>query len=260
LTQRQGQARRADSWNYLRVWSAGHPVHAGYLLASTDRLHVINGITQIWSRAARWTYSASTLLADAYPGRHVLGLGFGGKAQPGVSPLAVMTGYLGELDALEASGPVPRATVRRILAAYGPKMLELARNRSAGALTYKVNTEHTAHARQILGPDAFLAVEHAVLFQTDPDLARATARQHLADYLGSHYIRRLGYTDDDLAHGGSDRFVDDLVFWGDPDTIVKKLHAHVEAGADHVAVQVIGIEPGQSASPAWRVLGDALLS
>ncbi len=236
--------------------------HAGYLLASTSQLHVVNGITQIWSREAKWTHSASTLLADAYPGRHVLGLGFGGP-KPGTTPLAAMTGYLDELDALAAASPVPPAPVRRILAAYGPKMLELARDRSAGALTYKVNTEHTAQAREILGPDRFLAVEHAVLFQTDADLARATAREHLATYLGAQYniakFRRLGYTDDDLADGGSDRFVDDLVFWGDPDSIAKKLHAHLEAGADHVAIQVIGIEPGRSALPYWRILGDALL-
>lgn len=237
--------------------------HAGYLLSCTQRIHVVNAIAQIWSRPAQAAYGASLLLADAYPDRHVLGLGFGGKPRAGIKPLAAMTEYLDELDALAAASPVPRAPIRRILAAYGPKMLELARDRAAGALTYHVNTAHTAHARQILGPDGFLGVEHAVLFETDPDRARATAREHLRPYLNSPYniakFRRLGYADEEITGGGSDRLVDDLVFWGEPDTVVTKLRGHLAAGADHVAVQVIGIEPGGSALPYWRLLGDALL-
>ncbi|MEV5439201.1 TIGR03620 family F420-dependent LLM class oxidoreductase [Streptomyces sp. NPDC052682] len=238
---------------------------AGYLLAGTERLHVVNGIAQIWSRQARWTHGAAALLADAYPGRHVLGLGFGGRPRPGVKPLAAMAAYLDELDALESSpdSPAPKAPIRRILAAYGPKMLELARDRAAGAQTYHVNVAHTAQARQALGPDAFLAVEHAVLFEYDPVTARAIAREHLHPYLTTPYniakFRRLGYTEEDIADGGSDRLVDDLVFWGDLEGIVERLRGHVAAGADHVAVQVIGIRPGESAVPHWRRLGEALL-
>jgi hypothetical protein len=110
---------------------------------------------------------------------------------------------------------------------------------------------------------AAMGVEHAVLFESDPDKARTIARQHLDTYLNSTYnvakFRRLGYSESDIADGGSDRLVDDFVFWGDLDSIVEKLHAHVEAGADHVGVQVIGIEPGQSAMPYWRMLADALV-
>ncbi|MGW0210846.1 TIGR03620 family F420-dependent LLM class oxidoreductase [Streptomyces sp. NPDC003233] len=237
--------------------------HAGFLLASTRRLGVVNGIARIWSREATWAHGAALLLADAYPGRHVLGLGFGGQPRPGVKPLAAMAGYLDELDALQTPNPRPAQPVRRLLAAYGPKMLELARERAEGAQTYHVNTVHTAQAREILGPDTFLAVEHAVLFETDRNRARALAREHLRGYLETPYniakFRRLGYTDDDLSGGGSDRFVDDLVFWGDPETVVRKVHGHVEAGADHVAVQVIGVAPGESALPQWRLLADALL-
>jgi probable F420-dependent oxidoreductase len=237
--------------------------HAGYLLSCTRQMHVINGIAQIWSREARSTYGASLLLADAYPNRHVLGLGFGGSDRPGTTPMAAMTKYLDELDALETPNPEPRAPIHRILAAYGPRMLELARDRSAGAHTYHVNAAHTAQAREILGPHAFLGVEHAVLFEPDPHKARAIAREHLHVYLTTKYniakFRRLGYSEEEIANGGSDRIVDDLVFWGDLDTIVEKLHGHVEAGADHVGVQVIGIEPGRSAMPYWRMLGDALL-
>ena len=237
--------------------------HAGYLLSSTRRLRVVNAIAQIWSRQARYAYGAALLLADAYPGRHVLGLGFGGVPQPGITPLAAMAGYLDEMDGIETPNPRPKTPIRRILAAYGPKMLELARDRAAGALTYHVTVAHTARAREILGPGAFLGVEHAVLFERDPDRARAVAREHLHRYLTSPYniakFRRLGYPDEEIANGGSDRLVDDLVFWGDPDTVVAKLRGHVEAGADHVAVQVIGVEPGRSAMPQWRILGDALL-
>jgi probable F420-dependent oxidoreductase len=236
--------------------------HAGYLLSCTEHMRIINGIAQIWSRGARWAYGAALLLADAYPDRHVLGLGFGGGQGAGTKPLAAMNAYLDEMDALQTPNPLPRVPMRRIMAAYGPKMLELARQRTAGAQTYHVNVAHTAQAREILGPDAFLGVEHAVLFESDPDKARAIAREHLHIYLNSPYniakFRRLGYSEEEIA-GGGDRIVDDLVFWGDLDTIVEKLHAHVEAGADHVAVQVIGIEPGESATPYWRMLSEALL-
>ncbi|MGQ4386562.1 TIGR03620 family F420-dependent LLM class oxidoreductase [Streptomyces sp. SAS_270] len=236
--------------------------HAGYLLSCTDQMRVINGIAQIWSRGAQWAHGAGLLLADAYPDRHVLGLGFSGGQGPGIKPLAAMSAYLDEMDALRTPNPLPKAPMRRIMAAYGPKMLELAGRRTAGAQTYHVNVAHTAQAREILGPDAFLGVEHAVLFESDPGRARAIAREHLHTYLNSPYniakFRRLGYSEEEIA-GAGDRIVDDLVFWGDLDTIVEKLRAHVEAGADHVAVQVIGIGPGESAMPYWRMLGEALL-
>lgn len=237
--------------------------HAGYLLSCTERMNVINGIAQIWSRGAFWTHGASVLLADAYPGRYVLGLGFGGSERQGTTPMAAMTAYLDELDAVTSPNPAPKVTAPRILAAYGPRMLALARDRSAGAHCYKVNVAHTAQSREILGPDAFLGVEHAVLFETDPAKARAVAREHLAAYLAGQYnvakFRRLGYSEQDLSDGGGDRFIDDFVFWGDLDTIAGKLQAHVQAGADHVGIQVIGIKPGQTAMPYWRMLAEAVL-
>jgi probable F420-dependent oxidoreductase len=228
---------------------------AGFLLASTERLHVMNGIAQITAREARAAHGAGALLAEAYPDRYTLGLGLG-QGRPGTKPLAAMTAYLDELDSFDKPA-------RRVLAAYGPKMLALARDRAVGAHTYHVTVAHTAQAREVLGQHAFLGVEQAVLLESDPDKARAIARAHLHTYLTTPFniakFRRLGYTDDDITGGGSDRIVDDLVFWGDLDSVVARLHGHLEAGADHVAVQVIGIEPGQSAMPKWRQLGDALL-
>jgi probable F420-dependent oxidoreductase len=236
--------------------------HAGFLLASTENLHVINGIAQIHDRGARSTAGAARLLADAYPDRHVLGLGVG-PARPGVKPLTAMAEYLGELDALDSPNPAPAGPMRRVLAAYGPKMLALARDRTDGAHAYLVNLAHTAQAREILGPQAFLGVEHAVVLDTDPATARATARGHLHRYLHSTHnlakFRRLGYTEADLADGGSDRLVDDLVFWGDLDSVVQRLRAQLDAGADHVGIQVIGTEPGRSAMPHWRRFAEALL-
>lgn len=249
--------------------------HAGFLLSVTERMHVVNGIAKIFKRPSRSTFGAARLLADAYPDRHVLGLGFGGglrdtagvaapDPRSGLTPMQAMVAYLDELDALEAEvlTPAPQAPVRRVLAAYGPKMLQLARDRSLGAHTYKVNVPHTVQAREILGPEPFLAVEQAVLFEADPDRARAIAREHLDVYLTSGFnpakFRRLGYAQDEIDHGGSDRIVDDLVAWGDDDAIVERLQAQVDAGADHVAIQVIGTEPGPPALQAWRRLAAAV--
>jgi probable F420-dependent oxidoreductase len=154
--------------------------------------------------------------------------------------------------------------VRRVLAAYGPKMLELARDRADGAHTYHVTVGHTAQAREVLGAKPFLGVEQAVLFETDADVARSIAREHLHMYFTQKYniakFLRLGYTEDDIDGGrGSDRLVDDLVIWGDLDTIADKLHGHLDAGADHVAIQVLAPELGRSTMPRWRQLADALL-
>jgi probable F420-dependent oxidoreductase len=127
-----------------------------------------------------------------------------------------------------------------------------------------VTVGHTAQAREVLGDGPFLGVEHPVLFESDPDKAREIAREHLHPYFTQKYniakFLRLGYTEADIDGGrGSDRLVDDLVFWGDLDTIVRKLHDHLDAGADHVAIQVLGVEPGRSAMPQWRQLAEALL-
>ncbi|GAA4955275.1 putative F420-dependent oxidoreductase [Nonomuraea thailandensis] len=236
--------------------------HAGFLLSCTERIKVVNGIAQIWSREPRWAQSAATLLADAYPGRHLLGLGFGGEKRSEVKPLRAMGGYLDAMDAAAGAVPAPRGRMRRLLAAYGPKMLELARDRADGAHTYHVTVRHTQQARRTLGEGPFLGVEQAVLFESDPGRARELAREHLRPYFTTPYniakFLRLGYTEADIDGGrGSDRLVDDLVVWGDLDTIARRLHDHLDAGADHVGIQVL--EPGGSAMPHWRRLAGALL-
>jgi|GEM_PF-2310179 len=158
------------------------------------------------------------------------------------------------------SSDSPQISTKEILP---QEMLQLAAERSAGAHTYKVTAQHTADARQLLGPEALLAVEHAVVLETDPQKARRIARVHLETYLRlpAHLakFRRLGFTDDDFAAGGSNRLVDALVAWGHMDDVLAKLHAHFEAGADHVCIQVLGSEPGASLIQAWRIIAKAML-
>ncbi len=168
--------RELEELGWPAVWipeSEGREAltHAGFLLAATERLTVVNGIAQIWSREPAWTRGGALLLADAYPDRHLLGLGFG-AGKPGAKPLRAMNDYLDAMDTAPDVNPGPPAPIRRLLAAYGPKMLALARDRSAGAHTYHVPPEHTAQAREILGEGPFLGVEHAVLFETDAAKAR----------------------------------------------------------------------------------------
>jgi probable F420-dependent oxidoreductase len=150
---------------------------------------------------------------------------------------------------------------RRILAALGPKMLELARDRSAGAHPYNVTPEHTAIAREVLGPDAIVATELAVALTTDAYVARAAGRQHLSIYLDlpnyTNNLRRLGFGDDDFADGGSDRLIDALVAWGDEATIAERVREHRHAGADHVCIQVVN-EGAGAPLEQWKALAPAL--
>jgi probable F420-dependent oxidoreductase len=166
------------------------------------------------------------------------------------------------LDGLDAATP-PLRRERRALAALGPKMLELARDRTAGVHPYLVTPEHTAIAREAVGPDALVAPEQALVLETDPTAARQLARQHLSGYLRlpncANNWRRLGFTDDDIDGGGSDRLVDALVAWGDDEALAARVQAHREAGADHVCVQVIGPDPRALTIDGWRRVAPALV-
>jgi probable F420-dependent oxidoreductase len=181
-------------------------------------------------------------LEDEHPGRFLLGVGIGHRERTAAytSPYETIVGYLDELD----DAKVP--TERRALAALGPKVLQLSGRRTAGALPYLTTPEHTREARRVLGGGVLLAPEQMVVLETDPDIARATARDGLASYLQlSNYLanfRRLGFTDDDFADGGSDRLVDALVLHGSAVEVAAGLKAHVDAGADHVAIQQLGKE------------------
>jgi probable F420-dependent oxidoreductase len=227
------------------------------LLEGTSRMVVATGIVSIWKHPPAESAAAYHALSVTHPGRFLLGLGVShafladGQYR---RPLTKMREYLDALDA--ADPPVPVAG--RVLAALGPRMLELARDRAAGAHPYLVTPEHTRLARETLGPDRLLATEQAVVLEPDPERARALARQHLTIYLQApNYTNswlRLGFTEDDFAGGGSDRLVDALVAWGDAGTIRERVARHHDAGADHVCVQIV---TGERRAPLeeWRALG-----
>ena len=206
-------------------------------------------------------------LADAYPGRFVLGIGV--SHAPSVAtrgheyarPIATMRDYLDAMDAASYRAPEPAEEAPRVLAALGPKMLELAAERTRGAHPYFTPPEHTAMARETMGAGAWLAPEQAFVLDTDPESARAKARDHMGYYLALDNYRRnlerLGYGADDFEGGGSDRLVDAIVAWGDVDAVRDRVKAHLEGGADHVCVQAIGDDPLdelRQVAPALREL------
>lgn len=265
----RASAAALEELGYRALWVpelAGREAfsQAALLLAATRRMVIVSAIARIVERSARAMVGAQRALAEAYPGRYLLGLGYGGRRDDGVSPVVAMRAYLDEMDSATIIPPAPSPPPARLLAAYGPAMVRLAAERSAGVHTYKVTTEHTAEARAILGLESFLAPEHAVVLETAPTRARQIARAHLETYLRSPFnlakFRRLGYADEDFAAGGSDRLVDALIAWGDLATVVAKLQEHFAAGADHVGVQVLGVEPGATALSRWRLLAEALLA
>lgn len=245
-------------------------VHASLLLGGTQRVVVGTGIAQIWGRDPLSMNAGWKTVSEAYPGRFVLGLGVshqpmveGLRGRTYEKPLSTMRAYLDGMDGAMYAGAEPAEPPRRVLAALGPNMLALAAERTDGAHPYNVPPEHTARAREILGPDKLLAPEQAVLLETDPAEARRIGRAHLAIYRDlpnyMNNLRRFGITDDDLAGDGSDRLVDMLVAWGDTDRIRARVQAHHDAGADHVAVQVL--KPRRTEVPLddWRELAPALL-
>ena len=181
--------------------------------------------------------------------------------EPGTykKPIEKMSEYLDGLDA----APTPLAVEDRVIAALGPKMLELARTRSAGTHPYLVTPELTKAARAGVGPERLVASEQGVVLETDPAKAREIARLHLKTYLGlpnyTNNWKRQGFTDDDIADGGSDRLVDALVVWGDEATIAARLQEQRDAGADHVCIQVLTEDPRAFPTEQWRALAPAVI-
>ncbi|MGW3770024.1 LLM class F420-dependent oxidoreductase [Actinomadura verrucosospora] len=254
-------ARDVEELGYGTVWIGGSPTDpdiAGRLLAATGRIVVATGIVNMWSTPAEEAAAAYHRLNDAHGGRFLLGAGIGHRERnEGYrSPYETIVDYLDRLDA----GNVP--VEGRVLAALGPRVLRLAAERAAGAHPYLTTPEHTRSAREILGAGPLLAPEQKVVLDPDPVRARAIARETLARYLAlRNYVasfERLGFTADDFAGGGSDALVDALVAHGDAAAVAARLEAHLEAGADNVAVQVL-TEPGGDPRPALRSIAEALL-
>ena len=235
-----------EALGFGTLWSSGGferglSPHFEQLLAATGRLHVASGIVSIWAAAPDEVGPAVAALETTYPGRFVLGVGasHAAIAPDYARPYSRMVAFLDALDALDQ----PVLPQRRILAALGPRMLELAAARAAGAHPYFVPVEHTAWARGILGSGPLLAPEVAVVLDADPDTARHLARRYASIYLDlpnySNNLRTLGFGDDDIGGGGSDRLIDAVIPWGGADAVAARVRAHLDAGADHVCIQVI---------------------
>ena len=237
------QLREIGGLGYGAIWAGGSPAAelswVDPILDATNTLQLATGIVNIWTADAGPVSESFHRIEAAFPGRFLLGIGVG-HPEAGheyKKPYDALTDYLDKLDEYG----VPKD--RRVVAALGPQVLKLSARRSAGAHPYLTTPEHSAQARELMGPDAFLAPEHKVVLTTDAEKARAVGRKALEIYLNlTNYLnswKRLGFTDEDVAKPGSDRLVDAVVAYGTTDAIAARLKEHLDAGADHVAVQVL---------------------
>jgi probable F420-dependent oxidoreductase len=265
---RREAAAELEQLGYGTLWFPGSAGSdslecAEVLLDATQRVVIATGITNIWTEEPEGVAAAHARLAAAYDHRFLLGLGVSHAPLIGEDryrkPYSAMVAYLDALDA----APEPPPLEERVLAALGPRMLALSRDRATGAHPYLVPPEHTAIAREAIGESKLLAPEQAVVLESDPARARELARGHLKLYLvlpnyTNNWLRH-GFTENDLRDGGSDRLVDALVAWGDEDAIHARVREHHDAGADHVCLQVIHGGDGPPL-PQWRRLAGALVA
>ncbi|CAN5651953.1 LLM class F420-dependent oxidoreductase [soil metagenome] len=238
------QAVEIEKLGYGAVWVGASPAadlsFVEPILEQTETLQIATGIVNIWSAPAAEVAQSYHRIEGAYPGRFLLGVGAGHPehTQEYKKPYDALVEYLDALDA----ATVP--TSRRVIAALGPRVLQLAKERSAGAHPYLTTPEHTAQARELIGNTVYLAPEHKVVLSTDADAARELGRQTVGFYLDlSNYVnnwRRLGFTADDVAKPGSDKLIDSVVAHGTAEEIATRLNEHLDSGADHVAIQVLG--------------------
>ncbi|HXO80418.1 MAG TPA: LLM class F420-dependent oxidoreductase [Mycobacterium sp.] len=237
------QAKDIEALGYGSVWVGGSPpaelAWVEPILEATTTLQVATGIVNIWSDAAKPVAESFHRIDRAYPGRFLLGIGVGHPEAITEyrKPYDALVEYLDELD--EHGVPANR----RVVAALGPQVLKLSARRSAGAHPYLTTPEHTAQARELMGPAAFLAPEHKAVLTTDAEHARAVARKMLPVYFNLANYRnnwkRLGFSEEEVTFPGSDRLIDSVVAYGTPEAIAARLKEHLDAGADHVPVQIL---------------------
>lgn len=252
-----------EDLGYGTLWIGGSPSpdDAAAVVAATRKATVATGILSIWDHPAQDVAARIAEIDAQARGRFVLGLGVshGPMVPRYAKPYSAMVAYL---DALDAATP-PVDSGHRVLAALGPKMLRLAADRALGAHPYLVTAEHTAEAREALGPDALLAPELSVVLDTDPDRARTTARTMLGMYLQlpnyTDNLLRLGFVESDFEGGGSVRLLDSLFALGDAEQVKARTQQYLDAGADHVALQVLTADEGGAGLPLaeWRELAEA---
>jgi probable F420-dependent oxidoreductase len=239
-------ARELERLEYSTIWLGFSPAAeldvVDPLLDATERLIVGTSIVNVWTAPARTVAESFRRIEAKYPGRFVLGIGAGHRENNADyrRPYEALVEYLDELD----QGGVP--VERRALAALGPRMLDLARTRTAGALPYLITPDYTRTARARLGPEALLVAEQKIVLDDNPERARVVGRGRVGPYLRlSNYVanlRRIGFDSDDLAFPGSDRLIDALALHGDRDAVTAGLRSHLEAGANQVALQVLSAD------------------
>jgi probable F420-dependent oxidoreductase len=237
------QLQEIEALGYGAIWAGGSPPAEldwiEPILGATDKLQLATGIVNIWSAAPGPVSESFHRIEKAYPGRFLLGIGAGHPEATAEykKPYDALNEYLDQLD----EHGVPKDRI--VVAALGPQVLKLSARRTAGAHPYLTTPEHTTQARELVGPDAFIAPEHKAVLTTDAEKARAIGRKTLDIYLNlTNYTsnwKRLGFTDSDIAKPGSDALVDAVVAYGTPDAIAARLKQHLAAGADHVPVQVL---------------------
>jgi probable F420-dependent oxidoreductase len=255
-------AAHLEDLGFGTLWLGGSPAgdlhDVDPLLAATSTLTLATGIVNVWQSDPRETAAAYARLEDAYPGRFLLGVGIGHPeaTRDYASPYDTLRRYVE--DVLDAGVPASRL----VLAALGPRVLRLAADRTAGAHPYLVTPEHTRLARSVLGPDPLLAPEHKVVLTPDRERARALGRErvenpylHLSNYTSN--LRRLGWSEDDIAAPGSDALIDALVAHGNDADVATALQQHFAAGADHVAVQLL-LPPDADVFAEYRHLAHAV--
>jgi probable F420-dependent oxidoreductase len=247
---------------YGTLWLGGSPDgdlrQVEELIGATSTLTLATSIVNMWKDDARTVAASFTRIEGKYPGRFLLGVGAGHPeaTQQYAKPYDTLAGYV---DALLGNG-VPADSL--VLAALGSKVLRLAAERTAGAIPYLVPPEHTRRAREILGAGPLLAPEQKAVLETDPERARAIGRPRVrTPYLGlvnyTSNLRRLGWNDADLSDGGSDALIDALVAWGTAGEVAARLGEHLEAGADHVAIQLLTASDDEL-TDGYRSLAEAL--
>src|SRR3954452_21831184 len=256
-----GAVPEIEALGFGALWLGGSPSveQAREYLEAAERLPVITGILNIWQHDPADVAADVARAKEDFPDRFWLGIGVGHPEATSdyTRPLKAVREFLDGLDA--ASPPVPRE--ERVVAALGPKMLDLAAERSLGSHPYFIHVGHTVFARKRLGDGPLLAPEVAVVVEEDDETARKIAREYAATYLGlSNYtsnLLRFGYTEDDIRCGGSDRLIDAVIPHGSAEKIAEVVRAHLDAGADHVCLQPLGHEP--LPSDDYKALAEALL-
>jgi probable F420-dependent oxidoreductase len=264
-----------EALGYTSIWIGENvgrePIsQAAILLGTTQRIVVATGVASIWARDPLSALAAQYTLSETHPERFILGLGVshtnlvdGIRGLRYDAPVETMTEYLAAMDRLHTRYRAVRPlNTTRVIGALGPRMLGVAAALADGAHTYLVPPEHTVTARQILGPGKLLVPEQAVVLETDKASAFDVGRRHIRRYLPlRNYTRnlaRLGYSEADFAHHGSDRLIDALVAWGDESMIANRIKSHLQAGADQVCIQVLGSDFRDLPLAQWRRLADLI--